>query len=368
MSSIQTDRIDYPDLAPYTCGDISLTTREHQVLAMVADDFTDDEIIADYLNLSVDEVANIIAALRDKFNGGTRQIMTKAYREYTKVVKPVANFNVANSNETSSSAGKVAKSAQERWARGLPFIAPDMGLGEYSEETIAAANEVWKALSTGERRDIHNVLTDDVLAVWHRWHKRDGLSYYFIGRYNGLLDLHAGTVERYLRRYRKRTLSLDDPDGTSTSPDEVNPRDHYPPEAIEAAEQRKLTGKGNLRRVLTHHVLAVWYRWNKWEGKTVNWISENNGLVQISPASVHRYIREYREEYVDPRKVTASRNHLPPAADSLFDDQFAQVIAGKLFDLLIDSDEGQVFVDRIAQDVVDKLSDRLLLGFRRNDD
>lgn len=73
----------------------------------------------------------------------------------------------------------------------------------YPAEVIEAAKE--QEQSSG-RRDLSGVLTDEVLAIWHRWNAENGISMGKIAekRHNGLIDVHQTQVSIYLGKYRKR--------------------------------------------------------------------------------------------------------------------------------------------------------------------
>lgn len=72
----------------------------------------------------------------------------------------------------------------------------------YPPEVIEAAKAQERV---GGRRDLASVLTDDVLAVWHKWNE-SGISAKKIGQklHNGLIDVTQSQVSKYLRRYRER--------------------------------------------------------------------------------------------------------------------------------------------------------------------
>ena len=91
-----------------------------------------------------------------------------------------------------------------------PAISPTKGellvldpTAVYPAEVIRAAKE--QEASDG-RRDLTKILTDDVLAIWHRWNTEGGISMAAIGkkRLNGLIDVHLTQVSAYLVKYRER--------------------------------------------------------------------------------------------------------------------------------------------------------------------
>ena len=91
-----------------------------------------------------------------------------------------------------------------------PAISPTKGellvldpTAVYPAEVIQAAKE--QEASDG-RRDLTKILTDDVLAIWHRWNTEGGIGMAAIGkkRLNGLIDVHLTQVSAYLVKYRER--------------------------------------------------------------------------------------------------------------------------------------------------------------------
>lgn len=91
-----------------------------------------------------------------------------------------------------------------------PAISPTKGellvldpTAVYPAEVIRAAKE--QEASDG-RRDLTKILTDEVLAIWHRWNTEGGISMAAIGkkRLNGLIDVHLTQVSAYLVKYRER--------------------------------------------------------------------------------------------------------------------------------------------------------------------
>lgn len=89
----------------------------------------------------------------------------------------------------------------------------------YPAAVIQAAKE--QEASDG-RRDLTKILTDDVLAIWHRWNAEGGISMAKIGkkRLNGLIDVHLTQVSAYLAKYRERlaTAELAEPPAPDPEP------------------------------------------------------------------------------------------------------------------------------------------------------
>jgi hypothetical protein len=52
------------------------------------------------------------------------------------------------------------------------------------------------------RRNLRNILTDDVLAIWHAWNN-SGKTMNWIAEHNSLLELNSSQVGKYLRKYRE---------------------------------------------------------------------------------------------------------------------------------------------------------------------
>jgi hypothetical protein len=97
----------------------------------------------------------------------------------------------------------------------VPAVSPTKGellildpTAVYPAEVIQAAKE--QEASDG-RRDLTKVLTDDVLAIWHRWNTTGGVSMAAIGkkRLNGLIDVHLTQVSAYLVKYRERLAAAE---------------------------------------------------------------------------------------------------------------------------------------------------------------
>jgi hypothetical protein len=75
----------------------------------------------------------------------------------------------------------------------------------------------------------------------------------------------------------------------------IDPAETYPASAIEAVRNEAAkNGRRNLRNILTDDVLAIWHAWNN-SGKPMNWIAENNGLLELNSSQVSKYLRKYRE-------------------------------------------------------------------------
>jgi hypothetical protein len=75
----------------------------------------------------------------------------------------------------------------------------------------------------------------------------------------------------------------------------IDPAETYPASAIEAVRNEAAKdGRRNLRNILTDDVLAIWHAWNN-SGKTMNWIAEHNGLLELNGSQVGIYLRKYRE-------------------------------------------------------------------------
>lgn len=76
----------------------------------------------------------------------------------------------------------------------------------------------------------------------------------------------------------------------------VDPAETYPAGAVRAAQiEAAKDGRRNLRHVLTDEVLAIWHQWNTGGGKSLEWIAEHNGLLELTGSQVWKYLRKYRE-------------------------------------------------------------------------
>lgn len=81
---------------------------------------------------------------------------------------------------------------------------------------------------------------------------------------------------------------------TVTKP--INPTEIYPVNVVKAAKiEAAKNGRRNLRNVLTDEVLAIWHQWNTSDGKSLDWIAEHNGLLELNGSQVSKYLRKYRE-------------------------------------------------------------------------
>lgn len=76
----------------------------------------------------------------------------------------------------------------------------------------------------------------------------------------------------------------------------IDPTETYPAHVVRAAAaEAAKDGRRNLRDVLTDEVLAIWHQWNANGGKTMDWIAEHNGLLELNGSQVSKYLRKYRK-------------------------------------------------------------------------
>lgn len=241
-----------------------------------------------------------------------------------------------------------------------PTIQPP-ALGEispqdvYLPEVLAIAKEERASMQP----NLNRVLRPDVLAVWDNWHQ-SGVPAEKIGlrTYNGLINVTAEEVTRYLEKHRQGALTTivtkrraenppptkgatmsDTPDITfdqwqatraqgngaaaSTKVDTpaisptkgellvLDPTAVYPAEVIQAAkEQEASDGRRDLTKVLTDDVLAIWHRWNAEGGISMAKIGKKrlNGLIDVHLSQVSAYLTKYRE------RLAIAELAEPPAA------------------------------------------------------
>lgn len=212
----------------------------------------------------------------------------------------------------------------------------------YLPEAIAIAREERASMQP----NLNRVLRPDVLAVWDGWHQ-SGVPAEKIGlrTYNGLINVTAEEVTRYLAKHRQGALTTivtrlraDNPPPTkgatmSNTPDitfdqwqatraqsngaavstkvdtpaisptkgellVLDPTAVYPAEVIRAAkEQEASDGRRDLTKILTDDVLAIWHRWNTEGGISMAAIGKKrlNGLIDVHLTQVSAYLVKYRE-------------------------------------------------------------------------
>lgn len=71
----------------------------------------------------------------------------------------------------------------------------------------------------------------------------------------------------------------------------------YPEEVVEAAKVELAKEEKRARRyadVFTPEVVAVWQAWKE-NGRSVEWIGQNNGLIKVSGTVVHTYMFKHRD-------------------------------------------------------------------------
>lgn len=182
------DEPDFTDLGIFSCGDVTLTPWQHQVVAMFAAGFNDDRIVGDYLCIGTKRVQEIVVELFRAYGWKDRRAMGCAYKAMKK------------KNETKGATMSEVVDTQKT-VRGEPPVLDPTAV--YPAEIIQAAKE---QEASGGRRDLTKVLTDDVLAIWHQWYTEGGLSAAGIAKkaVNGLIDIHQTQVSAYLAKYRER--------------------------------------------------------------------------------------------------------------------------------------------------------------------
>ncbi len=126
-------------------------------------------------------------------------------------------------------------------------------------------------------------------------------------------DVDPAAVERLKRHIATQRTARARPvstDVTTAAPDPSHPAALYSPEVIAAVKaQEEAGGRRSLAAILTDEVLAVWDRLNE-DGMSLKLLGrkEYNGLIELAPNEVSRYLTKYRE-----RLATAELSQ-PPAA------------------------------------------------------
>lgn len=189
----ESDEPDFTDLGIFSCGDVTLTPRQHQVVAMFAAGFNDDRIVGDYLRIGTKRVQEIVIELFKAHGWQDRRAMGCAYKAMKK------------KNEIKGATMSEVVDNQKAIKGELLVLDPT---AVYPAEVIQAAKE---QEASDDRRDLTKILTDDVLAIWHQWYTEGGISAAGIAKkaVNGLIDIHQTQVSKYLTRYRERLATAE---------------------------------------------------------------------------------------------------------------------------------------------------------------
>lgn len=205
------DEPDFTELGPFTCGDVTLTPRQHQVMAMFAFGFQSDRIVADYLNIKTKYVQAIVAELKKKYGWQTRRDMARAYEAMRKKVKPqgVKRMTPVEANDPGSTNGCTAVALEDP----IPPTPPHKPIasGEFDPTTVYPAHIVEAAWEEMEKqpmgRRVKHVFTPEVVAVWLDWLDQ-GKSVQWIAENNGLIPTTHQTVRSYIEKHRREANRL----------------------------------------------------------------------------------------------------------------------------------------------------------------
>lgn len=220
---VEGDEPDFTELGYITCGEITLTPRQHQVTAMFASGFQSDRIVADYLGITAKYVQNLVADLKKQYGWQSRREMARAYETMreTVTVKPkgVKRMELVKNTVT-------AMSANGHTAADEPPTAPPparprrepVAAGEFDPAAVYPARVVEAAWGEMEKepmgRRCKNVFTAEVVAVWLDWLDQ-GKSKLWIAEYNGLMPTSYATVQSYVAKYRYEAEQLRSSEGWS---------------------------------------------------------------------------------------------------------------------------------------------------------
>lgn len=241
------DEPDFTDLGIFSCGDVTLTPRQHQVVAMFAFGFLSDRIVADYLHIKAKYVQNIVAELKKEYGWQTRRDMARAYEAMREKAKPqgVKPMKPAiTAEKPMSTNGHTAATLEDPPPPALPRkpIAP----GEFDPASVYPAQAVEAAWEEMEKepmgRRVKNVFTPEVVAVWLDWIDQ-GKSLLWIAENNGLVPTSYMTARSYVVRYRSEAEQLRSGEGWVAAP--------LPKEVERPKPQQEAIGTEQLVKALT---------------------------------------------------------------------------------------------------------------------
>lgn len=201
------DEPDFIELGPFTCGDVVLSSRQHQVMAMFAFGFQSDRIVADYLNIKTKYVQAIVAELKKKYGWQNRREMGRAYQTMRQTVKPEGAKPMKPIVKPVSVNGHTAVIEPTLAKSEPPPVAtksPDP-TSPYPAHVIEAAwAEMEKPLMS---RRCTRVFTPEVVAVWLDWIDQ-GKETGWIAENNGLIPTTHQTVRNYIEKHRREANRL----------------------------------------------------------------------------------------------------------------------------------------------------------------
>lgn len=201
----ETNEPDFTELGSFTCGDVALSAKHHQVVAMFASGFQSDRIIADYLDIKTKYVQAIVAELKKKYGWQNRREIGRAYRAMRQTVNPKGAMPMKPVMRPVSANGHTAVVE--------PPVEPEPPVAEsgfdpanfYPVHVIEAADaELEKAARS---RRCSNVFTAEVVAVWLDWID-EGRSMLWIAENNGLIPTSHITVSSYIKKHQAEANQL----------------------------------------------------------------------------------------------------------------------------------------------------------------
>lgn len=200
------DEPDFTELGPFTCGDVALSPRQHQVMAMFAFGFQSDRIVADYLNIKTKYVQAIVAELKKKYGWQNRREMGRAYQTMRQTVKPEGAKRMKPVVKSVSVNGHTAVVEQLPTEPQPPMTtkSPDPASHYPAHVVQAAWAEMEKPLMS---RRCTRVFTPEVVAVWLDWIDQ-GKETGWIAENNGLIPTTHQTVRNYIEKHRREANRL----------------------------------------------------------------------------------------------------------------------------------------------------------------
>lgn len=200
------DEPDFTELGHISCGDVTLTPRQHQVLAMFASGFQSDRIVADYLGITAKYVQNLVADLKKQYGWQSRREMARAYETMRETVKPEGAKPMKPTATQMSVNGKTAV-IEPPLAKPEPPVATNNfdPANFYPAYAIEAADAEME--KNPRSRRCGKVFTAEVVAVWLDW-LDEGKSALWIAEYNGLMPTSHVTVQSYVAKYRDEAEQL----------------------------------------------------------------------------------------------------------------------------------------------------------------
>ena len=232
------DEPDFTDLGAFICGDVTLTARQHQVVAMFAFGFLSDRIVADYLHIKAKNVQNIVADLKKEHGWQTRRDMARAYEAMREKVKPqeVKKKTIPVETEKPASLNGHTAVALESPPPPASSQRKPAAPGEFDPTAVYPAHIVEAAWEEMEKqpmgRRVKRVFTPEVVAVWLDWLEQ-GKSGQWIAENNGLIPTTYLTAKSYIDKHRDKANQLRSGESWATPPPPaVAPKAAADPEAL----------------------------------------------------------------------------------------------------------------------------------------